>query len=461
MWLLRWYARSMRLLLPAAAMALSLYLSLDPRSADDRQFVNIPRISENMLSAGEFERYYLTAGVPVIIVPESVNRNHATNNDNGTVVARLLRHCGDRHIQPNSRTTETVLNSMDPEMRYILEAAVGWQTGRPFQRWLESRRKTTVRQMYEIAKEEPPTVPLSVRMARRIPLIGQFVPFLEVALRPPYVSDVLASQMNCSEVLIASGATSYERFITEKLGEREPPPWNGMLSELVFENATKFSWGGRGTASYPLHRDLCDADAFFTTLHGCKEFIIVRPEQHRHFARVAVSGIAVWADALFDVGRPTHVERDAAWQGTVHAGETLFMPGEALHFVRNSCANTLAACRRPWRASAVRNISIVSREIFEYAPPFSYVYSNLRAWFQSASKSNATSGRSLLRNLDFRIAPVCQRTNEEGGGASHAEPGCAAAPALNAGGHPGMPDRGRSMGAGSPASGTIDPTGLS
>ena len=47
----------------------------------------------------------------------------------------------------------------------------------------------------------------------------------------------------------------------------------------------------------------------------------------------------------------------------MRAGETLFMPGEMLHEVVNGCPNSISMCRRPWRASRVRNVTHSSKTL--------------------------------------------------------------------------------------------------
>ena len=81
------------------------------------------------------------------------------------------------------------------------------------------------------------------------------------------------------------------------------------------------------------------------------------------------------------------------------------MPGEVLHIVRNTCPSTVASCRRPWRASAVRNITKDAREVFRESEfqqilERNYLFKLYDAY--TTWKDPAPGKQSLMRNLDFR-----------------------------------------------------------
>ena len=58
-----------------------------------------------------------------------------------------------------------------------------------------------------------------------------------------------------------------------------------------------------------------------------------------------------------------------AWRGVLYPGETLFLPGDMIHAVRNVCPSTLSICRRSWRASMVRDIAQDSAALFADTEP--------------------------------------------------------------------------------------------
>jgi len=196
-----------------------------------------------------------------------------------------------------------------------------------------------------------------------------------------------------------------------------------VASWYTHDPHTAWFWGGAGSSSYPLHRDLCDADAFFTVLSGCKEFVVLGPEQRTVLHRVDVApDLAIFSDDVWDnqfafgigglllhrawvhfnrvfptlsssmlerilpsnflsVGRslgskfnrapaaagggrvPLGVDRKRAWRGALLPGETLFMPGEMIHSVRNPCPSSVSICRRLWRSSGVRDIEADMKEL--------------------------------------------------------------------------------------------------
>ena len=126
--------------------------------------------------------------------------------------------------------------------------------------------------------------------------------------------------------------------------------------------SAKVFWGGPGAAAYPLHRDSVDADVFSTVLKGCKSFIIVAPEERGLLSRLEWPGFHFWHDDLFGSGKPRAMKR--GWKGTVEEGETLYVPGEMLHEARVECFDTISVSRRPWKATAVRDIGKEVEEIW-------------------------------------------------------------------------------------------------
>ena len=177
---------------------------------------------------------------------------------------------------------------------------------------------------------------------------------------------------------IANTSTCNISFITGvySLGDWEPlgpkslrgaslpdpdlPHWNVKFPDKIF-------WGGRDSSIYPLHRDEKDADCFFTVWKGCKEFILIAPDERKYLHRIYLPYINIWSDVLWFTGKPRGMRR--AWKDTIFQGETLYMPGEFIHEAKNRCHGTVAMCRRPWRASAVRNIGEEVDELWQEVEP--------------------------------------------------------------------------------------------
>ena len=93
---------------------------------------------------------------------------------------------------------------------------------------------------------------------------------------------------------------------------------------------SQFFLGGSGTSSYPLHRDLNDADAVFTVFEGCKEFVLVEPSSRGLLTRFDLPGFNIWNEDLYSTGLP---DGAVGWRGMVNQGETIYMPGDLLHEV--------------------------------------------------------------------------------------------------------------------------------
>mmetsp|Transcript_26412 Transcript_26412/g.70602 ORF Transcript_26412/g.70602 Transcript_26412/m.70602 type:complete len:190 (+) Transcript_26412:709-1278(+) len=150
-------------------------------------------------------------------------------------------------------------------------------------------------QLHTISERDAPSLPLVIRAARSVPLLRSLVPFLEVALRPPYLSDVHPQRLKCPSVLESEehgywlGQTRYE---------------DRVIAELERQEAEGYR------QQWPLMKDV-------TFERAPKEFVVIKPEQRHHLRRIDLSGIPFWSDQVFDSGRPQGVARDAAWQGTV------------------------------------------------------------------------------------------------------------------------------------------------
>merc|ERR1712008_117564 len=124
------------------------------------------------------------------------------------------------------------------------------------------------------------------------------------------------------------------------------------------DSTLRLFWGGASSYSYPLHRDVSDGDVTCTMYSGCKDLVMLRPKSRKRLSRISIPGFQymramTWSHDLFS-DRP--IDEVQGWRATLKAGEMLFMPGEVLHHIRNSCNQTVTLCRRPWRASFARDI---------------------------------------------------------------------------------------------------------
>merc|ERR1711879_126702 len=86
--------------------------------------------------------------------------------------------------------------------------------------------------------------------------------------------------------------------------------------------------------------------------------IIIDPRSRHYMTRTLVPAATIlwrftWVHDFFSERLPRHVE---GWRARLGPNESLFLPGHMAHHVQNSCSQTLAVCRRPWRASLARDI---------------------------------------------------------------------------------------------------------
>ena len=103
-------------------------------------------------------------------------------------------------------------------------------------------------QLYTISERDAPSLPLVIRAARSVPLLRSLVPFLEVALRPPYLSDVHPQRLKCPAVLESEehgywlGQTRYEDRVIAELERQEAEGYRQqwpLMKDVNFERAPK------------------------------------------------------------------------------------------------------------------------------------------------------------------------------------------------------------------------------
>ena len=346
---------------------------------------------------------YLAKARPLIIV------NDAASQDKYGALSKqvqddLIKYCGDKEI-----------NLMTPQLKKFFDIAgkgplktvvSGFMYllhGTSLDGWRRNRLHIQLREIASLSS-------FKATSSSRMYICGVITKLLPQMLRtaaslissPPYLSD-LRPEVVCREVFTKKDPKRTGQFVRDdahpfmlwtdveqetgelllargqetgvySLGDWEPlapgsrrgatlpdlPHWHVRFSDKVF-------WGGPDTPVYPLHRDEKDADCFFTLWRGCKEFILIAPGERKHLNRILFPHINVWSDVLWITGKPKGMER--AWKDAIFAGETLYMPGEFIHEVKNRCNGTMSICRRPWRASAARNIRREVDELWQEVEP--------------------------------------------------------------------------------------------
>ena len=375
-----------------AVTARLFYKSLNP----------IPRVLESSLSPEDFVEFYVKPGIPVIIVHDV---DGITAAESAEIKSLLLSRCGDRPVNLLSATIQTFVSDMDPPVRRVFDLALRLFNGVDLDTWLMERKARTLRDLDAAGAKSGGEGKVGGSFLAEMLLPATLHRLLSLTFLPPYLSDVHPKEI-CGELLsrpknkhdTALGSNSghsahqqsqsttsssspsrrlfskfvsptrYEDHVSALLSSSPYPgpalgPWS-LFSEHSFDTDDKFFWGGDRTSSYPLHRDVNDADAVFSLSSGCKEFVIA-PHSERHLlSRLPIPGFQAWQDDLFRFGRPPGSSSTLWWSGAAYGGETMYLPGELLHEVRNCARDTIAMCRRPWRASAARDIARDARELY-------------------------------------------------------------------------------------------------
>ena len=328
----------------------------------------IPRLQESELTNEIFLKF-VSLGRPLIVVRDDGEGGEAgsySNNvvhvDSGTtcieasniqspknILTSLLEECGDMPVQLLSPTVETFLGNLPSYQTFWLDSLVRLAFGIRLGDWVKERESVRLREFYENSRACGNKKNSSSKSGSARFFIPKFaMTLLNIIGRPPYLADI-SVDIVCPSVLSKILPSKFEEHILQKVLAKNYFD-HEIYSEHIHDSTEKFFWGGAETSSYPLHRDNNDADAVFDVLSGCKEFIIVHPDERDKLSRLDVVGFNIWQDDLFE-NTP-----EWAWRGLVRENEMIFMPGDYLHEVRNNCADTIAVCRRPWRASAVRDI---------------------------------------------------------------------------------------------------------
>ncbi|GMH48856.1 hypothetical protein TL16_g00391 [Triparma laevis f. inornata] len=368
-----------------------LYLPLAELWAkrSNRPLLQVDRVSEADLPYEDFLEKYLKPGLPVVIMHDGPDSPFTQMEGEGDALLKnILKECGNQRVDLLSPTIKTVSRQMHPVVMSILSIFLLIFQGKTVPQWLEERTYRRIDAMQNISGSDVEYEESWFMNAAAFFVPSVFHRLMLLLSRPAYLAD-LSRDVVCESVLGKFKQTEEDAhpFLrktqyelktqkllasssSSKLGE-----WPTLDKILRHDSTDKFFWGGPGASSYPLHRDVQDADTFFTVFTGCKDFVMVDPSQREHLTSLDLPTLHVWKDDLFRDGRPVDLER--AWGAVVYPGETLYMPGDFLHEVRAKCPNTSNICRRPWRASATRDISEDSIKLYN---EFTYDELVKRSW---------------------------------------------------------------------------------
>jgi hypothetical protein len=371
-----------------------------------KPFPTIDRINESDLTFDNWFNNYLVPGAPLIIVHDDESPVLKADSNTGNLIREsMLKNCGESRIDLASTMIKRFVTTIDPNIEAILDWSMWLFNNETLEHWKEDRFDVKLEDFGNsqsvtgigVPPPPPPLPPpftLPSRLRSFLPPLTSFLPSLMSTLltltsRPPYLADKRPEAVcfatfykKAFEAMKEFGDdeqhsfmnwTKVEKLTAELLHDREqetgvyslgdwehrkdhvkPPDPSTAKYNRSKPNPDKIFWGGKDASSYPLHRDENDADTFFTFWSGCKEFIVVPQDERSALERMNYPGFQMWYNDLFETGMPIAMAR--GWKDTVLAGETLYMPGEMLHEVRTACYDTINVCRRPWRATAVRDI---------------------------------------------------------------------------------------------------------
>lgn len=318
------------------------------------QVDKIKRVGENSLSDETFVEEFLSKGQPVIIVRETTG----SKKDWSSIRPSLLNNCGGQNYSAIPIAMQWVLHGLKPvEQKYF-----GWflrlTAGVDFDNWVKERKVVTLEGIDRISAS-----PISLK--NEMPLLSRvFLPFiaqrvLTFFLLPHYLGDLVLSHYEAQQCGIPLTETLQEANVLAGLRSKG-------FAEPIGQQMSWTFWGGIDSSNYPLHRDNNDNDVFIDVFEGCKEVVVVHPDERHKLNPLPIENANVWQNDFF-LGRPRNIEK--VWRGRINAGETLFLPGDSLHEARNQCASTVSNSRRPWPSYLVRAVEFRMAESKLIKPP--------------------------------------------------------------------------------------------
>uniref|UniRef100_A0A7S4VI10 JmjC domain-containing protein n=1 Tax=Alexandrium monilatum TaxID=311494 RepID=A0A7S4VI10_9DINO len=376
----------------------------------------IPRIHASELTEEDFYRRFVLEGVPVLIQLPLEGGGDASLH---TLVDDLLASpCAERRLELMSKQQADLvhdLEALEGWTRRAVEVGLQLFAGVDLAGWVRQRRISLQELHSGVAAAGSRRDPVAVRFVSLVSLLSGgllskgYVAVAKLVSQPVYLADQPVDEI-CEEVLgpfVNSAAfTGYELHALEELerfrergGRRNLSEVQPLVGGLELSPEVRLFWGGSGSYSYPLHRDVSDADVVCVVYSGCKDLVILRPSARRHLDRLAVPGFEAlrqftWThDAYVDPPVPD-VE---GWSGTVRAGELLFMPGEMFHHIKNRCPQSVSLCRRPWRSSEMRDIMAESLKSLNLMKESDLLEEGLRTLRERVRKRSSGAPRGPAR----------------------------------------------------------------
>lgn len=313
-------------------------------------------------------------GVPALIKLPPGSEGSASL---GTLVDELLRSpCADRQLRLLSVQQQgivTELGELAGWKRGAVDLGLRIFAGVDLDGWVRQRLISLRQLRAGPAAQSFRRHRLAVRLVEFLSRVSGgyldkgYVAVAKLVSQPVYLADKEAAEV-CDKVLepLDGGlaTTAYEHYALRRVERLQRRGLRRNMSEMEAIGVSihqtpelRLFWGGPGSYSYPLHRDVSDGDVICTMYSGCKDLVILKPSARHFLDRIQVPGFQymrqfTWSHDFFTDPPRAGVE---GWSGTVRTGELLYLPGEMLHHIRNRCPQSASLCRRPWRASEVRD----------------------------------------------------------------------------------------------------------
>lgn len=299
----------------------------------------IDRVHERDLDNQSFISDYVKAGKPLIIVREKNDERLRDEN----VVPLLLQNCKDTEVPGIPVSVQNVLDTITPEQLGYVNILMRTFIGLDLKKWIDDRELVKFVDINKVARSE-------VSLKKPMPMLASILMpsfilrLLELFLRPLYMGDVVFT----NNYLETSCRISLPLTKQEIYGR-------SLVRYDYLQDQSFLFWGGIDSSFYPVHRDNNDNDVFVDVVSGCKEFVIIHPDERGKLTKLPLPGANIWGNDFFSSLNNVGLER--AWKGVINVGETMYMPGDSLHEARNNCPTTVSMSRRPWRGSLFRKIN--------------------------------------------------------------------------------------------------------
>eukprot|EP00584_Thalassiosira_punctigera_P005635 CAMPEP_0172529352 /NCGR_PEP_ID=MMETSP1067-20121228/3456_1 /TAXON_ID=265564 ORGANISM="Thalassiosira punctigera, Strain Tpunct2005C2" /NCGR_SAMPLE_ID=MMETSP1067 /ASSEMBLY_ACC=CAM_ASM_000444 /LENGTH=334 /DNA_ID=CAMNT_0013313385 /DNA_START=45 /DNA_END=1049 /DNA_ORIENTATION=- len=304
----------------------------------------IDRIPESRLDHETFSEQYVRQGKPLIIVRD-------VTGPWKNVSSALIDNCGHLELSAVPIAAQNVHASFGPRGRRLYHWMLKLTVGINLAEWCAKRERVSFEEVRREAIRNGDDTNVTEKIPRWFRYIAPaFLPrMLELYIRPFYLADLVWDEDHALFCGVPTQRSLAEQRVVAELTAR--------TREKIFkkdENQRYFwmFWGGKDSSLYPLHRDNSNHDVMIDVYEGCKDFVIVHPNERQWLSAIPLEGAQIWSDDFFSSGRPVSMER--VWRGMVLPGETLYLPGDSLHEARNRCPNTLSSSTRPWHGADVR-----------------------------------------------------------------------------------------------------------